>query len=90
MTGPDDVSPTSRLVLVFTAATIPEGLLAKGLLESEGIPVVVKGESQGPYRFGPMDLWVPESFEVRARTILETARSSGLQPDSPDAAQPDR
>jgi hypothetical protein len=61
---------TGRLVLVFAAPSIPEGLLAKGLLESDGIPVVTKGESEGPYRIGPVFLWVPEAFEVQARVLL--------------------
>jgi hypothetical protein len=41
------------MVLVFSTASIPEGLLVKRLLESVGIPVAMKGESEGPYRLGP-------------------------------------
>lgn len=67
------------LVLLFAAPTASEGLLARGLLESQGIPVLVKGETQGPYRLGPMYLWVPEGFEVQARTILAEARAAGRQ-----------
>lgn len=72
MPHPDlDTSTTSgRLVLVFVTARIPEGLLAKGLLESEGIRVFLKGESEGPYRMGPVYLWVPEEEEVQARLVL--------------------
>jgi hypothetical protein len=58
-------------VLAYTAATIPEGLAARGLLESEGIAVEVKGEVDGPYRFGPVYLFVPEEFELQARLLLE-------------------
>ena len=73
--------PSGRLVLVLTAARIPEGMLAKGLLESEGIPVMAKGEGEGPYRMGPVYLWVPEEYEIQARMILEEAREGGKQLD---------
>jgi hypothetical protein len=74
----DHSAPLSgRLVLVLTGTSIPEGLLARSLLESEGIPVVVKGESEGPYRLGPVYLYVPEEFEVQAGIILAEARSGG-------------
>ena len=67
-------APPVRMVLVFRSATIPEGLLARGLLESAGITVVVKGESEGPYRLGPVDLWVAEADEAEARAVLAEAR----------------
>lgn len=63
------------MVLVFSTASIPEGLLVKGLLESEDIPVTVKGESEGPYRMGPVHLWVPENLEAQARRVIQDARS---------------
>jgi hypothetical protein len=66
-------SDFAEFVLVFSTASIPEGLLVKGLFESEGIPVQVKGESEGPYRMGPVHLWVPVELEVQARMILEDA-----------------
>ncbi len=69
------VDPAADLVLVFSTTSIPEGLLVKGLLESEGIPVQLKGESEGPYRMGPVDVWVPAAFEVQARLILQEAVS---------------
>jgi hypothetical protein len=76
----DRSTPLSgRLVLLFSATSIPEGLLAKSLLESEGIPVVIKGESQGPYRLGPAYLWVPEELEVQAGLILAEAKSSSTE-----------
>jgi Putative prokaryotic signal transducing protein len=75
MSHPDVPSAPGRLVLAFVAGTMSEGHLAKGLLESEGIPVLVKGEMEGPYRVGPMELWVPEGFEVQARLLLAEARS---------------
>jgi len=65
----------------MTAPTIPEGLLAKGLLEAEGIPVIVQGEAEGPYRVGPMELLVPRAFEVQARMLLEDAASGDEESD---------
>jgi hypothetical protein len=71
---PDAPSAASgRVELVFTAGTVPEGLLARGLLESEGITVLTKGEGEGPYRMGPMLLFVPEELAIQARLILESA-----------------
>lgn len=74
------VDPSASLVLVFSTTSIPEGLLVKGLLESEGIPVQLKGESEGPYRMGPVYVWVPEAFEVQARLVLEEAVSGDAGP----------
>ena len=85
-----DQPPLSgHLVLVFTATSIPEGLLARSLLESEGIPVFVKGESEGPYRMGPVYLWVPEELEVQAGVILAEATSSEATADRVEG-EPDR
>jgi hypothetical protein len=66
--------------MVFATQNIPEGMLVKGLLEAEGITVFVKGESEGPYRIGPVYLWVPDEFEVQARLALEDA-AAGSQPE---------
>jgi hypothetical protein len=79
MTHPDPSSQSPRLVMVFGTGSIPEGLLVKGMLESEGIPVQMKGEAEGPYRMGPVSLWVPEAFEVQARMILEEATSASVE-----------
>ncbi len=88
MSRPGGSSPRSgRLVRVFAAQAIPEALLAKGLLASEGIPVFSKGESEGPYRMGPVYLWVPEELEIQARLLLEEARRSG-EDDSIDSIDP--
>jgi hypothetical protein len=75
MAHPEHPPAATRLVMVFGTGSIPEGLLVKGLLESEGILVQLKGEAEGPYRMGPVSLWVPEQFEVQARLILEEASS---------------
>jgi hypothetical protein len=71
-------------VLVFSTFSEPEGTIVRGLLEADGIPVVVKGETAGPYRTGSMDLWVPEEIEAQARMILEDARAGRSETENPD------
>ncbi|MFM8999379.1 MAG: hypothetical protein ACKOKE_04845 [Actinomycetota bacterium] len=60
-----------RLVLVRSFGSVPEGFLARARLEAEGIPVLAKG-GDGPYRMGPVHLFVPEDLEVQARLVLES------------------
>ena len=71
---------SGRLVLVLTASTVPAGLAARARLEAEEIPVLVKGEAEGPYRMGPVYLYVPEEYEPQARLILEG--TPGLEDDA--------
>lgn len=59
-----------ELVRVLTTPSIPEGEIAKARLEAEGIPVLLKGEAEGPYRMGPIHLFVPADVEVQARLVL--------------------
>ncbi|MGH2636254.1 MAG: putative signal transducing protein [Actinomycetota bacterium] len=61
------------LVRVLTTSSVPESEVARALLEEEGIPVLVKGGGDGPYRIGPVDLLVPAGLEVQARLVLATA-----------------
>ena len=86
MADPDSPSPPTSMAQVFSTGSIPEGLLVRGLLESEGIPVTMKGESEGPYRMGPVFLWVPESLANRARRLIEDARSG--EPSGGDREPP--
>lgn len=58
------------LVRVLSTTSLPEGEIVKSRLEEEGIPVLVKGEGGGPYRMGPIHLFVPADFEVQARLVL--------------------
>lgn len=67
-----------ELVPIHTAPSVTEGLLLKGRLESEGIPVFTKGEIEGPYRFGPIYLWVPADLEVQARLVLAEVLGGGM------------
>ena len=66
------VSGDNDFVRVLTTVSIPEGYLAKGRLESEGIRVILKGEAEGPYRMGPVHLYVPAELEVQARLVLDS------------------
>jgi hypothetical protein len=76
----DDPPPETNagpVISVFRTESLPEGLLVKGLLESAGIPVVDKGMAEGPYRMGPVDLWVPAEDEDEARALIRGARENG-------------
>jgi Putative prokaryotic signal transducing protein len=68
-------------VTVLWTTSWVEAEIAKGRLETEGIPVDLRGEGgEGPYPVGPAELLVPSSFEAQARRVLEqTERGS----DSP-------
>ena len=70
---------SGELVRVYSTQSLPDGYLARGRLEAEGIPVVLKGEGEGPYRMGPTHLWVPAEFEVQARMLLQEARDGALR-----------
>lgn len=74
------------LVQIYATADITDGYLMKGRLEAEGIPVLVKGEGEGPYRMGPVYLWVPGTLEVQARMIVESIESSGAATPADDEA----
>jgi hypothetical protein len=70
---------SGSLVLIYSTPSITDGYLARGRLEAEGIPVMVKGEGEGPYRMGPVHLYVPEEIEVQAVFILDEMRSGRLE-----------
>jgi len=70
---------SGSLILVYTTPSITDGYLARGRLEAEDIPVMVKGEGEGPYRMGPVHLYVPEELEVQAMMILDEIRSGRLE-----------
>jgi Putative prokaryotic signal transducing protein len=68
----------SEFVRLLTTHSVTEGYLARGRLEVEGIPVLLKGESEGPYRMGPVHLWIPAELEVQARLILTEIREGSV------------
>jgi hypothetical protein len=70
---------SGEFVRVYSTTSLPDGYLARGRLEAEGIPVMVKGEGEGPYRMGPVHLWVPSELEVQARMILQEIQEGSLR-----------
>jgi Putative prokaryotic signal transducing protein len=57
---------------VLTTASVVDGELARGRLESEGIPVLLKGEGiDAPHPTGPVYVFVPASYVERARQLLD-------------------
>jgi hypothetical protein len=76
------------LVRVYSTTSLTDGYLARGRLEAEGIPVIVKGEAEGPYRMGPVHLWVPSELEVQARLILQEIREGALLADEEEGSRP--
>jgi putative signal transducing protein len=78
----EDAAVSGGLVLVYTTNQIFEGHLTKARLEDEGIPVVLKGEGDGPYRIGPVHLFVPEGMEVQARVLIEAIARGDYAVDS--------
>ncbi len=78
--APDRGSPLSgHLVMVDSTRSITDGYLVRGRLEAEGIPVVVKGEAEGPYRMGPVHIFVPVEFEVQALMVVDDIRSGRMR-----------
>jgi hypothetical protein len=70
---------SGEFVRIYSTSSLTDGYLARGRLESEGIPVMLKGEGEGPYRMGPTHLWVPSEFEVQARMILQEIREGSMR-----------
>jgi hypothetical protein len=78
-----------RAVRVYASGDAFAGELMKGRLESEGIPVMIKGEGEGPYRMGPVYLWVPEAYQTRARTVIDAVESGAYALDEGADPNPD-
>jgi hypothetical protein len=78
------------LVRVYSSGNTFDGELTRGRLEAEGIPVMMKGEGEGPYRAGPVDLWVPADREADARAVLSAIERGEFAVDDDDVgAAPD-
>lgn len=72
---------TDGLARVYASADAFDGRLMKGRLEAEGITVILKGEGEGPYRMGPVYLWVAADDETRATAIVDAVRSGAFMVD---------
>jgi hypothetical protein len=78
------MAPVKDLVEVLSTPSILEGEIARSRLEDEGIPVMLKGGGQDPYRMGPAHVFVPAEFEVQARLVLESLETlESLDEDVP-------
>jgi len=68
----------SDLVRVWAGGDAFEGELLRGRLESEGIPAMLKGEGEGPYRAGPVYLFVPAEDQTRATAVIDAVQSGAF------------
>lgn len=71
-------------VRVYASGNAFDGLLTKGHLEAEGIDVLMKGEGEGPYRAGPVYLWVMPKDEDHAREIIRAIESGAYATSDDD------
>ncbi|MGH2681287.1 MAG: putative signal transducing protein [Actinomycetota bacterium] len=67
-----------KLVRVLETLDPVRGILVRGLLEAEGIDVLAKGEGSGPYRMGPVILFVPEEAAARATELIAASEDGAL------------
>jgi hypothetical protein len=67
-----------KLVRVFETIDPIRGILVRGLLEAEGLDVLAKGEGSGPYRMGPVILFVPDESSERAIELVAAAERGSL------------
>lgn len=67
-----------KLIRVFESRDPIRGMLVRGLLEAEGLEVLAKGEGLGPYRTGPIILFVTEDASERARELIAAAEDGSL------------
>ena len=70
-----------RIVQVFASPDTVAGEMMKGRLEAEGIQAMVKGDGEGPYRAGPVYVWVAAEHEDAARAVVEAVRSGAYELD---------
>ena len=76
-------------VRVYVSSSAVDGMLTKGHLEAEGISVLMKGEGVGPYRAGPVYLWVMPQDEDGAREIIRAIESGAYATSDDDVLPPD-
>jgi Putative prokaryotic signal transducing protein len=67
-----------RLVRVFATPDTVAGEMMRARLEAEGITAMMKGDGEGPYRAGPVYVWVPAEDEVAARMVVDAVRSGAF------------
>ena len=67
-----------ELVRIYETMDPVHGLLVRGLLEANGIEVLAKGEGSGPYRMGPVILFVPADDADRAAELVRASEEGAL------------
>ncbi len=67
-----------KLVRIYETADPIRGLLVRGLLEAEGLEVLAKGEGAGPYRMGPVILFVADPSADRAEELIAASEAGSL------------
>ena len=83
-----------HLVRVYASIDAVAGEMMRGRLEAEGVDAMINGDGDGPYRAGPVYVWVRAEHERAARTIVAEVQSGrcALAPDADadadDEAQP--
>ena len=77
----------SDLTRIYASGDPFAGELMKGRLEAEGIAVMMKGEGEGPYRTGPVYLWVNHEDEERARAVLVAVDSGAFAVTDEDVVE---
>ena len=76
------------LVRVYASGDAFAAQLMRGRLEAEDIPVLMKGESGGPYRMGPCYLWVRSEDATHAIVIVEAVESGAFAVMDDDVPSP--
>jgi hypothetical protein len=79
------------IVRVFASTDSVAGEMMRGRLEAEGITAMLKGEGEGPYRAGPVYVWVAAQDEAAARAIVDAVESGAyaLDDDADVNVEPD-
>ncbi len=77
----------SDLTRIYASGDTFAGELMKGRLEAEGIAVMMKGEGEGPYRTGPVYLWVNTEDAERARGVMDAVDSGAFAVTEEDVVE---
>ena len=72
----------SDLVRVYASGDAFDAELMRMRLDAEGIHVLAKGEGEGPYRMGPVYLFVAVEDEAPARAIVDAVGSGAFAIDA--------
>jgi hypothetical protein len=85
-TPPRTMRTMQNLARVHIGNSIMESEIVKARLEAEGVPAMLRGEGTGPYRMGPVEVWVPAEMELHARIVLEGDEARAAEPDPPEGS----